>query len=200
MRIAGLLHMAEHGKAGLRHPITSDTFAVALRIGEYSRAHAARAFDDMGRDQATRDALYLLDVLRRFEVDEVSVRNLYRAAKWRTVDERKVVIDRLAEHGYVVRLASQAGGPKGGRPFSRLAIHPEIRSQVPEVPNSRHEPSESSSGTLAPGTEVQPSEWTPTRTDQTRAPVPAMTRTSSPTWSRSCGVSSPSSLSRSAAA
>lgn len=126
IRIAGMLHLAQHGaKAGPRATVEATTIRNANAIGEYFKAAAIQAFSQMGTDQGTADAIYLLDRVRHLAVDEVSQRELHVAtrSRFRTKGELLPVIDRLVDHGYLTPLAT--GKPEGrGRPASpRYEVH-----------------------------------------------------------------------------
>jgi replicative DNA helicase len=64
-RIAGLLHLAEHGEPGHRQPVTLPTLQKASKIGGYFKQCAIAAFDQMHLDRSTEDAIYLLTVIPR---------------------------------------------------------------------------------------------------------------------------------------
>lgn len=125
-RIAGILHLAEHGSVkGPREPISAQTILAASRIGGYFKASAINAFAEMGTDCGTADAIYLLRRVRDLGQDEVSERDLHVAG--RSVFKKKAdltpALDQLVDHGYLVPLAQ----PKstGGRPASpRYKVHP----------------------------------------------------------------------------
>jgi replicative DNA helicase len=125
-RIAGMLHLAEHGAdKGPKTPVTAQTILAASRIGEYFKACAIRAFNEMGTDRATADAVYLLERIGRLRQDEVSERDLHVACKSRFKKKADLLpaLDRLVEHGYLFPLA--AAEPTGGRPASpRYRVHP----------------------------------------------------------------------------
>jgi replicative DNA helicase len=65
MRLAGLLHLAEHGEAGHRLPITLGMLQRAQRIGTYYKHCAIVAFEQMRLDRSMEDAIYLLGVIPR---------------------------------------------------------------------------------------------------------------------------------------
>lgn len=117
MRIAGLLHLARHGAdAGVKTPITAETITAAYDIGRYFRACAINAFDSMGRDAATAEAQYLLDRIESLGVDELSARDMIRAAqRFRAMAEMAPAVTRLLEHGYLVPVEQQTSEPKAGR-------------------------------------------------------------------------------------
>lgn len=114
-RIAGILHLTEHGAD---EPVTASTVLAAYRIGEYYKACAINAFVEMGADAVTADAVYLLDRIDKLGVDEMSQRDLQRACKsrFRTKARLTPALERLVEHGYLFALPKPA--PTGGRPAS----------------------------------------------------------------------------------
>ena len=71
----------------------------------------------MGGDQATADALYLLDRIRQLGVDEVSERDLQRVCRrFHSRAELMPAVDRLVDHGDLIPLETPK--PTGGRPPS----------------------------------------------------------------------------------
>jgi replicative DNA helicase len=119
-RIAGILHLAEHGPdAGPKTPVTAPTILAANRIGEYFKACAIRAFTEMGADQVTADAVYLLERIENLGRGEVSERELFTAAsrsRFRKKDDLLPALERLVDHGYLLPLPKPE--PTGGRPQS----------------------------------------------------------------------------------
>jgi replicative DNA helicase len=117
-RIAGMLHLAEHGAdRGPREPVSAQAVAAAARIGEYFRASAINAFAEMATDETAAGAIYPLERIRYLDQDEVSERDLYRAAKrFKTKQALRPPLQRLIDHGYLVRLPTPE--PTGGRPAS----------------------------------------------------------------------------------
>jgi replicative DNA helicase len=119
-RIAGMLHLAEHGAdKGPREPVSANTIIAAWRIGDYFKAAAINAFAEMGTDQGTADAVYLLERIRHLGQDEVSERDLFTAAsrgRFKTTEDLRPALHRLVDHGYLVRLPKP--NPTGGRPAS----------------------------------------------------------------------------------
>ncbi|GAB7049062.1 hypothetical protein JCM9534A_41880 [Catenuloplanes indicus JCM 9534] len=59
VRMAGLIHLAEHLRDGWSRPVDADTIDRAAQLGDYYAAHALAAFDDMGAD--LEPALAVLD-------------------------------------------------------------------------------------------------------------------------------------------
>lgn len=126
-RIAGILHMAERGVSdGLAEPVSADTVHAAWQIAEYYRACAIRAFSDMGADQATADAQYLLERITRAHDGELSERDIFNAAsrsRFKSMADIRPGIGLLVDHGWLIPL--DAAKPTGGRPASqRYKIHP----------------------------------------------------------------------------
>ena len=63
IRIAGLLHLAEHARDGWDRPITLATLEAAAEIGDYFTHHAKAAYDTIGADPATAAARAILQWL-----------------------------------------------------------------------------------------------------------------------------------------
>ena len=114
----------------------------ASRIGDYFKAAAINAFAEMGADPGNDDAVYLLDRIRQLEVDEVSERDMYKAAKkFKKKADIMPAVDRLVDHGYLVPLPDAA--PTGGRPASARYI-------VTKGPEGPKVSGRTSSGPLVP--------------------------------------------------
>jgi hypothetical protein len=126
VRIAGLLHLAEHGEAGHSTPIEAATIRAAERIGGYFKATAINVFTRMA-DPDVVDAVYLLGRVGSLDVDEVSERDVFTASsrlRFPTVAAMKPALDRLVEHGYLIP-QEQTKKSGGGRPPSpRYKVHP----------------------------------------------------------------------------
>jgi hypothetical protein len=125
-RIAGILHLAEHGaESGPRQPVTAQTILAASRIGNYFKVAAIKAFTEMATDRGTTDAIYLLHRIGRLDQDEPSVRELFTAcsrSRFKTVTDLIPAIDRLIDHGYLFPMP--APKPTGGRRASpRFKVH-----------------------------------------------------------------------------
>lgn len=126
-RIAGMLHLAEHGATeGPPLPVAEATVARARRIGEYFRACAINAFAEMRADPVVADAVYLLGRVVSLSDAEISERDLFTACsrgRFPKVGDMTPPLHRLIEHGYLV--AMPTAKPTGGRPASRrFRVHP----------------------------------------------------------------------------
>lgn len=118
-RIAGIVHLAEHGhEKGVRQPVSAETILAAARIGNYFKACAIRAFGEMGADPVTADAVYLLDRVQKLDMGVVSERDMLRAAKrFRSKAELMAALHRLVDNGWLIR--QPEAEPTGGRPASQ---------------------------------------------------------------------------------
>jgi len=80
-RIAGILHLAEHGAVeGPKKAVSVETIVAATLIGEYFKASAVTVFTEMGTDQVATDAISVLERIHRLGTDEVSERDVFPAA------------------------------------------------------------------------------------------------------------------------
>ncbi len=122
-RIAGLIHLAEQGSAtGPTTAVTAEIIHRAYRIGEYFRACAINTFNEMGTDQGTADAVYLL---KRIEhLDEVSERDMHYASRSRfpTKAAMKSALTRLIDHGLLVKLDTVTEKRAGRQPSARYKV------------------------------------------------------------------------------
>jgi replicative DNA helicase len=128
-RIAGILHLAEHGaETGPRKAVEAQTILAASRIGNYFKVSAIKAFTEMATDRGITDATYLLERIGRIDTDEVSVRDLFTAcsrSRFKTVNDLMPAIERLIDHGYMYPLPPSK--PTGGRPASpRFKVHKSV--------------------------------------------------------------------------
>ena len=119
-RIAGNLHLAEHGPDGAGVAVQESTIWAAQRIGEYFKACAIKAFDEMAIDRRTSDAIYLLARIQSLGKDEVSEREIQRAAKrFHSKAQLMPVLNQLIDHGWLIKLDDAVSGvdaPTSGRP------------------------------------------------------------------------------------
>ncbi len=125
-RIAGILHLAEHGAdTGPRTPVAAQTILAASRIGAYFKACAINAFAEMGTDRITADAVYLLDRVRWIDQSEVSERDLHVATKSRFKKKADLLpaLERLVEHGYLLPIAAAPTGERGRPGSQRYRVH-----------------------------------------------------------------------------
>ena len=132
-RLAGILHFAEYGALeGAMRPVGVLTIKAAARMGEYFRATAISAFTEMGRDPVTVNAIYLLDRIRQLGLEEVSERDLMRAARrFKTVSELRSVIYRLIDHGYLFKIpVTEPIAMSSGRP---AVLRYRVHSSVPRA-------------------------------------------------------------------
>jgi replicative DNA helicase len=129
LRIAALLHVAQHPTDGWRREVGADTVRRAVQVADYYRAHALVAFDSMRADPTVADAEYLLDVLNRLGRETTSTRDLHVAAsrsRFPKVGDLGPSMVMLEDHGYIrsVPMPEQAGP---GRPHSPLwSVNPHI--------------------------------------------------------------------------
>jgi len=127
VRIAGLLHLAEHLDRGHAKPITADTMRAAVTLGEYFAGHALAVFDRMGANQAAERARTVLDVLKANQWTEVSKRDLMvklSRAEFPTAADLDAPLNLLEDHGYLRPLPVVRTGTRGRPPSPRYLVHP----------------------------------------------------------------------------
>ncbi len=128
VRIAGLLHMAEHAGdlAPWEIPLSGESTANAITIGEYLTAHAHPAFAAMGADPVVEDARYVLRWIERQRVTSFSKRDLYQAARGRfkRVEDLDPALALLVAHHYLAPRPSEAPTGPGRRPSPVFDVNP----------------------------------------------------------------------------
>jgi hypothetical protein len=128
-RLAALLHVAGHLRDGWAHPISTDTFAGAIRLADYLVEHARAVFDLMGADPRVDDARWLLEWIARTNRTQFSRRDAHQAARgrFRKATDLEPALRLLEEYGYLRRVDSEPSrDPHGrGRPASpRFGVNP----------------------------------------------------------------------------
>ncbi|MFG2002314.1 YfjI family protein [Spirillospora sp. NPDC048911] len=132
VRIAGLLHLAEHLDNGYRRPVDEATVRNAIEIGRYYEAHAIGAFGTMREDPGLGIARRALEWLTRRPEDKrevVTQRDMHRALQSHLDKAASVrpVLALLAAHGYLREQPAPPKSSKGGRAASpRYDINPQI--------------------------------------------------------------------------
>lgn len=132
VRIAGLLHLAEHLEDGYQQPVAEATMAHAIGICRYYVQHAMSAFGVMRADKnlgLARDVLRWLAKRPEDKRDVFSQRDLHRGmqSRFETVAEVAPVLALLAAHGYIRPQPAPKRSAKGGRTASpKFDVHPEV--------------------------------------------------------------------------
>ncbi|MCC3762467.1 DUF3987 domain-containing protein [Glycomyces sp. TRM65418] len=132
VRMAALLHIAEHGYVGRYEPIDADTIDAAAILGHYYAQHALAVWAYMGATAEAAPAAILLDWLKANAEPGMKLRDIYRGVRGRiclsTAEKVRAALAVLEDHGYVRQLPAPAGKP--GRPSPRYDFHPYIRTRT----------------------------------------------------------------------
>ena len=127
VRVAGLLHVADHVMDGWGRPIEADTMRAAVKIGRYLIAHALAVFDYMGADPrleaARRIGRWIVATHQATFTKREAFRALRGQALFPTVDRLAAGLAALDEHGWIRQLVPERGP---GRPPSRYETNPAI--------------------------------------------------------------------------
>ncbi|MEN3614450.1 DUF3987 domain-containing protein [Plantactinospora sp. ZYX-F-223] len=135
VRLAGLIHLAEHLRDGWGKPIQAETVERAGLLGAYFAAHALAAFDDMGADKSTRYARLVLAWIERTTATTFTKRELYRGVRSQipSAADLDPVLSLLEIHGYLRQLDPPAR-TGAGRPASpSFLVHPEVHRSAGTV-------------------------------------------------------------------
>ena len=132
IRIAALLHLAEHVRDGWDRPVTLDTLNAATEIGDYFTHHAKAAYDTIGADPATADARAILQWLDTTRPAKVTTRDLMRGMpqRFRKAADLTAPLQILESRGWLRARPGARSNPGGGRPAAPAwDVHPTIVSQ-----------------------------------------------------------------------
>jgi hypothetical protein len=133
LRIAGILHMAEHAgePAPWSEPISIETMEGAVAIGEYLIAHAHAAFGEMGADPTIEAARYVLAWLKRRGARTVKKRDLFEGTKGRfkRVDALQPALGLLIGHDYIREQAPVERPGPGRKPSPTFELNPLVLEQ-----------------------------------------------------------------------
>ena len=129
IRIAGLLHVAEHANdCPWEHEISINTMDNALRLASAFAEHAVVALDLMGANPVLEAAHKVLEWIKAKSIEEFDERELKRKLS-KKVDV-PVLLESLGfmvERGHIAQAPAPPPGPKGGRPPSkRYLVNPKI--------------------------------------------------------------------------
>ncbi|MGZ4558491.1 MAG: DUF3987 domain-containing protein [Mycobacteriaceae bacterium] len=152
-RIAGLLHLLEHGTTV--NTITTDSMSGAVALGEYFTAHALHAFDEMAaRDDDLELARRVVALIGRHPTfTEFSVRDLFTAAPRSWMPNSKTmrsVLRQLVDLGWLLPIPpdKQQESKPGRTPSPRHRAHPRCHQPAPRnarYPQNPRNPTETGS-------------------------------------------------------
>lgn len=112
IRIAGLLHVAEHVQAlpmdvpnieGIPKQVQAETVIKAQQLARYFIEHAKAAYGCMGADQSTQDAKYLLEVIKRQDKPVIEYRDIQNLTRkrFKKAMHLKATLLELEERGFI---------------------------------------------------------------------------------------------------
>lgn len=133
VRIAGLLHLAEHYADGWGKPISEDTMRDALRVTGYFTAHALAAFDHMGVDPVLEAARELYAWLERLRPGKFTKRELFSAvsrSRFPKVGDLDAPLELLEQHGWIRREPEPERTGPGRRPSPAYLVHPDLAAEI----------------------------------------------------------------------
>jgi hypothetical protein len=129
MRIAALLHIAEHARDGYAQPISENTLTAAHNLIQYYTAHTLAAFDTMTTDPTTDRARHLLSWLSRTGTQRFTARDAFSAlarSQFPKMTDLDPALTLLEQHGYLRRLPVAPNPGRGRPPAPVYDVHPAI--------------------------------------------------------------------------
>jgi replicative DNA helicase len=128
IRIAGLLHLAQHARDGWDTPITTKTLDAATQIADYYTQHAKAAYDTIGADPATADARAILDWARNTRACRFAARDILPSLRQRfaKVTDLNPALAILESRGWIRRLPAPPQQGRGRPAAPAWETHPEV--------------------------------------------------------------------------
>lgn len=123
LRIAGVIHCAEHGDASAKTLIADKTIKKAIKITKYFLEHAKYAFSLMGADKPLQGAKYILRKLIQQPLRTLTKYQIFRLCRGKFFTKTEDVLPALSlliELGYMREQADPS--PTGGRPKGSVYI------------------------------------------------------------------------------
>lgn len=124
LRIAGLLHIAEHKSNDIL--VSEQTMKNAIEIGHYFIEHAKLSFSIMGANQQQKQAEYVLKYISKEFHSEMSKRDIYRLCRgeFKKVEELEPTLELLEEYGYLIKAPEQERETAGRKASPTYYINP----------------------------------------------------------------------------
>ncbi|MEK4187768.1 MULTISPECIES: YfjI family protein [Paenibacillus] len=138
VRIASLLHVSEQAMFGMpfddsfERKISEETMNKAIALGNYFIAHAKAAFGCFKSNLEIEDAKYLLEVLKRKQIQKYKRQELWSTVKGKfgTAEKFDSALIILAERGF---LRADITKSLRGRNGMSIECHPDLIDRVVEV-------------------------------------------------------------------
>ena len=130
VRIAGLLHLAEHLADGYGRPISFETMAGAQSLIDYYTDHALAVFDLMSTDPATARARAFWDWIERTGTVRFTARDAFSSltrTKFPKMADLEPALAVLEQHGYLRRLSGPPTTGRGRPPAPTYETNPRVQ-------------------------------------------------------------------------
>ena len=163
LRIAGLLHLAEHAKtlAKLPERVNSETMSHAITIGRYLIPHAKAAYAEMGADAEVEKARQVLRWIEQIAQGSFTKRDAHQAHKGRfkKVTDIEPALELLEAHGYIRARIDATDRRPGRKPSQVFDVNPFLLSPSHNSHNSQNKPLDVNSENSEKTEDVSPAEF-----------------------------------------
>lgn len=133
IRIAGLLHIADHADdpAPWQHPIDVEVVKRAIQIGKYLIPHARAAYGEMGADPAVEAARHILRWIITKDARRFTLRELFQGTKGRfkKVESLKPALGVLIDHNFIREVPEPPRLGPGRKPSPTFEVNPAVWAQ-----------------------------------------------------------------------
>lgn len=148
LRVAGLLHCADHRANPWEEAVSVKTIERAIEIGEYLLAHASVALEQIQTTPTIRNAENVLGWIKRANRTQFSKRDVFnalRGAEWcKRVDALDEPLAVLVERGWIRELPAPVRSGPGRSPSPEYEASPYTQNtRNPQNSRARHGPEHS---------------------------------------------------------
>ncbi|MBL8171713.1 MAG: DUF3987 domain-containing protein [Acidobacteria bacterium] len=144
LRIAGILHLAEHASQlqNLPERIGANTIKRAIEIGRYLIPHAQAAYAEMGADPEIEAAKIVLRWIEKTGDEAFTKRQAFEATKGRfkKVENLEPALRLLEEHGYIRTQVNGSEHRRGRKASQLFAVNPFLLTPSHNSHNSHNSP------------------------------------------------------------
>ena len=127
-RLAGVLHMAEHGETC--RSVSSATLAPAVTLGKYFMQHALAAFDKMGADPEIEDARHVVKWIERTRAAQFTQREAHNAlqGRFKRAEPLQRALAILTERHYLRTMQAEPKSGAGRKPGAFYEVNPALQN------------------------------------------------------------------------
>ena len=133
LRIAGIFHLCKHGEKFASFDIEANTAKAAIKIAQWSEAHAFKALsEDGGESETVKTSKQILEKLKKLHKEEITKGELLSTMRNQKANDLYLPLEMLADMKYI-RLEEVTSSSKGGRKRQIIKVNPLVFDIKPSL-------------------------------------------------------------------